>query len=64
MRSGRGLKTEGDARFLAGAGIAIVLAALMSQSRFARAGDLSLAILVGHAIVAIAPLLTIWFGSA
>jgi NitT/TauT family transport system permease protein len=49
--------------FLAGAGIALVLAVVMSQSRMLERTIFPLAILVKVTpIVAIAPLLTIWFG--
>jgi NitT/TauT family transport system permease protein len=49
--------------FLLGAGVAIVLASLMSQARFLERSIFPLAILVKVTpIVAIAPLLTIWFG--
>jgi NitT/TauT family transport system permease protein len=49
--------------FLAGAIIAIALASIMSQSRFLERTIFPLAILVKVTpIVAIAPLLTIWFG--
>jgi NitT/TauT family transport system permease protein len=49
--------------FLLGAGVAIVLASLMSQARFLERSIFPLAILIKVTpIVAIAPLLTIWFG--
>lgn len=49
--------------FLLGAGIAFVLASLMAQSRLLERGIFPLAILVKVTpIIAIAPLLTIWFG--
>ena len=49
--------------FLLGAGIAFLLAALMSQSRFLERAVFPLAILIKVTpIIAIAPLLTIWFG--
>jgi len=49
--------------FLLGAGVAILLASLMSQARFLERSIFPLAILVKVTpIVAIAPLLTIWFG--
>jgi NitT/TauT family transport system permease protein len=49
--------------FLFGAGVAILLASLMSQTRFLERSIFPLAILVKVTpIVAIAPLLTIWFG--
>jgi len=60
-----GLKTlEGAALgFAAGASIAILLAAVMSQARFLERSIFPLAILVKVTpIVAIAPLLTIWLG--
>jgi len=60
-----GLKTlEGAALgFAAGASIAVLLAAVMSQARFLERSIFPLAILVKVTpIVAIAPLLTIWFG--
>jgi len=49
--------------FLVGAGVALVLATVMAQSRFLERAIFPLAILVKVTpIVAIAPLLTIWFG--
>jgi NitT/TauT family transport system permease protein len=60
-----GLKTLEGALlgFALGAGIAIVLASLMSQTRFLERAIFPLAILVKVTpIVAVAPLLTIWFG--
>jgi NitT/TauT family transport system permease protein len=49
--------------FLLGAGVAIILASVMSQARFLERSIFPLAILVKVTpIVAIAPLLTIWFG--
>jgi NitT/TauT family transport system permease protein len=49
--------------FLLGAGVAIVLASVMSQARYLERSIYPLAILVKVTpIVAIAPLLTIWFG--
>jgi NitT/TauT family transport system permease protein len=60
-----GLKTLEGALlgFLLGAGVAIVLASLMSQTRFLERAIFPLAILIKVTpIVAIAPLLTIWFG--
>ncbi len=49
--------------FLLGAGIAILLASVMSQARFLERSIFPLAILIKVTpIVAIAPLLTIWFG--
>jgi NitT/TauT family transport system permease protein len=49
--------------FAVGAGIAFVLATLMAQSRFLERAIFPLAILVKVTpIVAVAPLLTIWFG--
>jgi NitT/TauT family transport system permease protein len=49
--------------FVLGAGIAIALASLMSQARFVERSIFPLAILIKVTpIVAIAPLLTIWFG--
>lgn len=60
-----GLKTLEGALlgFAAGAGIAFLLAVLMSQSRYLERAIFPLAILVKVTpIVAIAPLLTIWFG--
>jgi NitT/TauT family transport system permease protein len=49
--------------FVLGAGIAIVLASLMSQARFLERAIFPLAILIKVTpIVAIAPLLVIWFG--
>jgi len=49
--------------FLFGAGVAIVLASVMSQARYLERSIYPLAILVKVTpIVAIAPLLTIWFG--
>ena len=60
-----GLKTLEAALlgFALGAGIAIVLASLMSQTRFLERAIFPLAILIKVTpIVAVAPLLTIWFG--
>jgi NitT/TauT family transport system permease protein len=60
-----GLKTLEGALFgfALGAGVAIVLASVMSQARFLERAIFPLAILVKVTpIVAIAPLLTIWFG--
>jgi NitT/TauT family transport system permease protein len=60
-----GLKTLEGALlgFALGAGIAIVLASLMSQTRFLERAIFPLAILIKVTpIVAVAPLLTIWFG--
>jgi NitT/TauT family transport system permease protein len=49
--------------FLLGAGVAILLASLMSQTRFLERSIFPLAILIKVTpIVAVAPLLTIWFG--
>lgn len=49
--------------FALGAGVAIILASLMSQTRFLERAIFPLAILIKVTpIVAIAPLLTIWFG--
>jgi NitT/TauT family transport system permease protein len=49
--------------FLLGAGVAIALATVMAQSRFLERAIFPLAILIKVTpIVAIAPLLTIWFG--
>lgn len=49
--------------FMLGAGIAVALASLMSQARFLERSIFPLAILIKVTpIVAIAPLLTIWFG--
>jgi NitT/TauT family transport system permease protein len=49
--------------FLLGAGVAVALASLMSQARFLERSIFPLAILIKVTpIVAIAPLLTIWFG--
>jgi NitT/TauT family transport system permease protein len=60
-----GLKTLESALlgFALGAGIAILLASLMSQTRFLERAIFPLAILIKVTpIVAVAPLLTIWFG--
>ena len=60
-----GLKTLEGALlgFALGAGVAILLASLMSQTRFLERAIFPLAILIKVTpIVAIAPLLTIWFG--
>jgi NitT/TauT family transport system permease protein len=60
-----GLKTLEGALlgFLVGAGIALLLAAVMSQARFLERTIFPLAIVIKVTpIVAIAPLLTIWFG--
>jgi len=60
-----GLKTLEGALlgFVLGAGVAIVLASLMSQARVLERAIFPLAILIKVTpIVAIAPLLTIWFG--
>jgi NitT/TauT family transport system permease protein len=60
-----GLKTLEGALlgFAVGAGVALVLATLMAQSRFLERTIFPLAILVKVTpIVAVAPLLTIWFG--
>jgi NitT/TauT family transport system permease protein len=60
-----GLKTLEGALlgFLLGAGVAMLLASVMSQARFLERSIFPLAILVKVTpIVAIAPLLTIWFG--
>ena len=60
-----GLKTLEGALlgFVVGAGVALVLATLMTQSRFLERTIFPLAILVKVTpIVAVAPLLTIWFG--
>jgi NitT/TauT family transport system permease protein len=60
-----GLKTLEGALlgFLLGAAVAILLASLMSQARFLERSIFPLAILIKVTpIVAIAPLLTIWFG--
>jgi NitT/TauT family transport system permease protein len=60
-----GLKTLEGALlgFALGAGVAIALASLMSQTRFLERAIFPLAILIKVTpIVAIAPLLTIWFG--
>ncbi len=65
MFAEEGLKTLEGAMlgFFVGAGIAIILASVMSQSRFLERAIFPLAILVKVTpIVAIAPLLTIWFG--
>jgi NitT/TauT family transport system permease protein len=63
--AGEGLKTlEGAALgFILGAAVAVLLASIMAQSRFLERSIFPLAILVKVTpIVAIAPLLTIWFG--
>jgi NitT/TauT family transport system permease protein len=60
-----GLKTLEGALlgFLVGAGVALLLASVMSQARFLERTIFPLAILIKVTpIVAIAPLLTIWFG--
>jgi NitT/TauT family transport system permease protein len=60
-----GLKTLEGALlgFALGAGVAILLASLMSQARFLERAIFPLAILIKVTpIVAVAPLLTIWFG--
>ncbi|MPZ48574.1 MAG: ABC transporter permease subunit [Dehalococcoidia bacterium] len=60
-----GLKTLEGAMlgFLVGAGVAFALATVMAQSRFLERSIFPLAILVKVTpIVAVAPLLTIWFG--
>jgi NitT/TauT family transport system permease protein len=65
MFAEEGLKTLQGAMFgfVLGAAVAVVLATIMSQSRFLERSIFPLAILVKVTpIVAIAPLLTIWFG--
>jgi ABC-type nitrate/sulfonate/bicarbonate transport system permease component len=65
MFAEEGLKTLEGAMlgFAVGAGVALVLATVMAQSRFLERAIFPLAILVKVTpIVAIAPLLTIWFG--
>jgi NitT/TauT family transport system permease protein len=60
-----GLKTLEGALlgFMAGTGVALLLASIMSQARFLERTIFPLAILIKVTpIVAIAPLLTIWFG--
>ncbi|HXH21641.1 MAG TPA: ABC transporter permease [Dehalococcoidia bacterium] len=65
MFAREGLRTLEGAMlgFAVGAGVALVLATIMAQSRFLERAIFPLAILVKVTpIVAIAPLLTIWFG--